>query len=1257
VNTEHTRHDRTRSDRIRVLVVGGGITGLTAAHGLARCRADDDAPVGSAFAVTLREADDRLGGKIRTTPFGGLAAVDEGADAFLARTPDAVGLAERLGLGDQLTSPTSASAAVWHHGLHRIPDGLVLGVPAELPSLARSPLLSTRGKLRAALEPILPRTSLEGDAIGPVIRARFGDEVHERLVDALVGSIYAADTDDFSLATVPQLSTLAREHRSLLVAGRRTRRRALRLAGPTPAGPIFATPTAGVGALVDALVADLAQLGVDVRTSSPVGAIARRPDASGTTYVVDDEVYDEVVVASPGRVTAPLLADVAPDAAALLSRTDHAGVILVTLSIPGADWPERLAGLSGYLVPKPVQRTVTAASFGSQKWAHWQPPGGDQVLRVSLGRDGLAVDHLDDDAVVDAVVDEVGDHLDIDVAPTATRITRWPDAFPQYRPHHLQRVATIERASRPASASPVPATTASASPRASRVRSQRSIPSYRRTRSCDDGTPCHDRVTPPRSAHRNALVATPPHRDARVAGVRGTDAGCVRRLRAPSCGGDHRGTHHVLDVDHHDHHGRTHHHRDVDDHDHHQYDDHEHHDHHHRASADAARAAARADRSARRRPLRRADHRARVDRDPGDRCGLGAVSGHPAEHPRPRSRPVARHRDARRRRQRRGRRSPHVARPGVPRRRPARGRRRDHLQHDRRAARVPGDGGPDHRAHRRLDHQPHPHADGDALRLPSAGIHPPAHRRVRRPRHLMNGTADAPTRSRTPLLDRLARPALALGGGFLVALSLPPWGFWPLAFVGVVLFEVALGAHPTWRVRLSCGAAFGFGWLAMGTGWMWFLTVPGYLVATLVFAAMHALAALVAPTGRWRVVGRPAAHTLVEVVRISWPFGGVPLATMGISQAGGPLLGVARTVGVIGLTWLVFQVGSALAGPSPVVPAMVRRNQPDRRGAPHGVVALGVVVLLVVVSAVAPSGSDTGRSLTVAAVQGGGEQGTSALDVPARLVTDRHLEATAAIGTDEGIDVVVWPENAITVRRESFEESEVGGLVAEQAARLGVPVVVGITEDFDVDDPPAGFVNAQVVMTPDGEVTSRYVKVQRVPFGEYVPLRGLLEAIGITVPQIPRDAVSGTTPAVVDLPDGTTAAVVISWEVFFARRARDGVRSGGEVILNPTNGASYTGTILQTQQVASSRLRAVETGRWVVQVSPTGFSAFVTPSGEVLDRTAVSEQAVIVDDVAMRGGHTWYTRLGDGPLVGLLLAALAVSAWFAGLGTRLRRRP
>ncbi|CAN5604808.1 protoporphyrinogen oxidase [soil metagenome] len=413
----------------RVLVVGGGITGLTVAYGLAAA---------GGHHVTLREAGHRLGGKIHTSPFAGLDAVDEGADAFLARTPSAIDLAGRLGLAHRLTSPTAATAAVWHDGLHPIPEGLLLGVPASVLPMARSGLLSVRGKLRAALEPLLPRTDISADAIGPLVRARFGSEVHDRLVDALVGSIYAADTDRFSLGSVPQLDALARRHRSLLLGARRTRR----LAAATPAGPIFAAPLGGVGALVTALTRAIEGYGVTVSTMSPVANV----EADGGRWRVDDETFDHVVLASPARATAPLLTSAAPEAARLLSASEHASVILVTLAVPGHTWPDRLRGRSGYLVPKPVQRTVTAASFGSQKWAHWRPDDGSEVLRVSLGRDGLDVDHLDDHAVLAAVVGEVGHHLGLDLQPTSSRITRWPAAFPQYRPHHADRVRAVEAA-------------------------------------------------------------------------------------------------------------------------------------------------------------------------------------------------------------------------------------------------------------------------------------------------------------------------------------------------------------------------------------------------------------------------------------------------------------------------------------------------------------------------------------------------------------------------------------------------------------------------------------------------------------------------------------------------------------------------------------------------------------------------------------------------------------------------------------------
>jgi apolipoprotein N-acyltransferase len=395
-------------------------------------------------------------------------------------------------------------------------------------------------------------------------------------------------------------------------------------------------------------------------------------------------------------------------------------------------------------------------------------------------------------------------------------------------------------------------------------------------------------------------------------------------------------------------------------------------------------------------------------------------------------------------------------------------------------------------------------------------------------------------------------------------------------------------------------------------------------------------------------------HTLVEALRFSFPFGGVPLASMGIAQVDGPLGRVAAIGGVILVTWVVFQLG-VLGGIGLSMLATAPRTDAET---PHAAIvrwsALGTVVVVFGLSFVCPGGRSTGETLRIAAVQGGGEQGTSALEVPSIVVTERHLEATASIEPDPELDLVLWPENTIDVV--TFESSEVAQRIAAEAARLGVPISVGLTEDVRVDG-RRRFTNAQVVISPDGEIVSRYDKVRRVPFGEYVPLRGVLERITSAVDRV-GDAVPGRTPAVLELPSGERLATVISWEVFFGGRAREGVELGAGAIINPTNGASYTGTIVQTQQVASSRLRAIETGRWVVQVAPTGFTAFVAPDGTVVERSAQREQRVMVRDIELRTGSTWYTALGDAPFIVALLIAGAASLWFGGgLPVLRRRRP
>ncbi len=410
-----------RSDR-HIAVVGGGIAGLASAH----------AAIESGARVTLFEAGDRFGGVILTSPFAGQPAIDEGADAFLARVPWAVDLARKVSLGESLTSPATGKAAVWWDVLHDIPEGLLLGLPTGFGGLARSSLMSWHGKLRAASEVLRRRTDIAPDSIGNYVRARFGNEVHERLVDPLVGSIYAADTDHFSLAAIPQLSELAVRSRSVLLGSRRP--------AAAPSGPVFFTPLAGVGALVDAVAAAVTVRGGDLRCGVAVSELA----ADGERWRVDGESFDGVVLACPARVASMLLSPLEPSTASTLAAIPTADVALLTLAIASEGWPARLRDLSGYLVPKPQQRLVTAVSFGSQKWAHWSSDE-QLILRVSLGRDGLAALHLTDDELLAAALDELRVHLGFDVAPTAVRVSRWPSAFPQYRPHHGTVLAAAER--------------------------------------------------------------------------------------------------------------------------------------------------------------------------------------------------------------------------------------------------------------------------------------------------------------------------------------------------------------------------------------------------------------------------------------------------------------------------------------------------------------------------------------------------------------------------------------------------------------------------------------------------------------------------------------------------------------------------------------------------------------------------------------------------------------------------------------------
>ncbi len=422
-----------------VLVAGAGVTGLAAALRLAEAGVD----------VVVVDPAERIGGMVQTSPFAG-RLVDEGADAFLVRTPAAIDLARHVGLGDELVHPARRDARVWLHGtLHRLPSH-VLGVPVDLDAVEALRLLTPEGlaRLREDLT-VGPSPAPGADvSVAEAIGGRLGAEALARLVDPLVGAISAGDTTRMSLAaTAPQLDAAWRDpaHASLVEACRAQVSRA-RAAGADPEAPVFAAPVGGMARLPQALArAGRATGRVELRLGTGLTTVE-----PGGRAVVGDEVLavDGVVVATPGPVAARTVATATPEAGALLGAVPHVSVAFVRLALRPSDLARPLEG-SGALLPREPGRTVTACSWTSEKWAHLAPERGDgtALVRAAVGRDGdqAALD-LDDDDLAARVVAEVGQVVGLLGAPAAVSVHRWPLAFPQYRPGHLERVAATEAA-------------------------------------------------------------------------------------------------------------------------------------------------------------------------------------------------------------------------------------------------------------------------------------------------------------------------------------------------------------------------------------------------------------------------------------------------------------------------------------------------------------------------------------------------------------------------------------------------------------------------------------------------------------------------------------------------------------------------------------------------------------------------------------------------------------------------------------------
>jgi oxygen-dependent protoporphyrinogen oxidase len=433
-----------------VAIVGGGIAGLAAAFFLRDATVD-----GQPVRVTVLEGSTRLGGKLSVSEVAGVA-MDEGAEALLARRPEGIDLITASGGGDLVPAGTTSSA-IWTRGTMRaLPRRQFMGVPADIDELAATGVISAAGIARARQEAAVER---DGDvSVAAYIGGALGAEVVDRLVDPLLGGVYAGRCEDLSFdATLAPLADATRGHPVLTEA-------ASTLMPPPPAAPgaagipgtpapVFVTLTSGLGSL-PAAVAKAS--GAGIRTSAMIRELGRTADGWRLTIgsAADPEhmAADAVILACPATPAARLLASTTPDAARALAEIPYASMAIITLAYEAGAFPA--TGRSGYLVPAVDGKAVKAATFSTVKWPHLAKASASgagspafHIIRCSVGRVGeVAILQRDDEDLVRLAAAELAEATGVSGGPTESRVTRWGGGLPQYNVGHLDRVARIRAA-------------------------------------------------------------------------------------------------------------------------------------------------------------------------------------------------------------------------------------------------------------------------------------------------------------------------------------------------------------------------------------------------------------------------------------------------------------------------------------------------------------------------------------------------------------------------------------------------------------------------------------------------------------------------------------------------------------------------------------------------------------------------------------------------------------------------------------------
>ena len=471
--------------------------------------------------------------------------------------------------------------------------------------------------------------------------------------------------------------------------------------------------------------------------------------------------------------------------------------------------------------------------------------------------------------------------------------------------------------------------------------------------------------------------------------------------------------------------------------------------------------------------------------------------------------------------------------------------------------------------------------------------------------------------------------------------------------------EAGTEARPAkqWRQHFALIFAFWLGAYGFGLIWLTDLTVPGWATATLIEALIMTLPLALAlgasnvgfadaTAGALRrqgtsVVALASALMLGEAIRWAFPFGGVPLSSLALGAVNSPWAPLARLGGPL-----------LLVGATAILAATFDAALGIWLGRKHRLLALSAgltvatvfvplifVALISLAGAIAPQGNAIGE-LEVAVLQSGGELGQSGRTDD---VFDKHIAVTRQhAGELASVDLLVWSESSLASDGPLEDSPELERLQA-LANEVGTTIIANFYERTVGVTPPR-FRNATVAVAPTSAVAptrdaggylGRYDKVHLVPFGEYIPFRSAIDGFA-DLSLVSRDAIAGTEPGLLSSPFGPLA-VVSSFEIYFPGSVRSGVNEGGAIVVNPTLSSSYRTDWVPAQSLASARLRAIESGRWVLQSSTTGYSAVVDPAGNVLGRTELGEADVVIATAELRSGRTVAYLLSTWPLV---LAAL-----------------